>query len=565
MSSEIFLGKQRIVLEDRDFVAEGGEGRIYGKGELIYKIYTDKGRTIPPRKVAELAALDHPAILRPLELVRDKAGDAIGFTMRWQKQAVPLCRLFSNDFRSRSGMGTGETAELVENMARIFSHIHSRGCLVVDANEMNFLVDGANLTSPYFIDVDSYQTPGFPATAIMDSVRDHCATGFSQLSDWFAFAVLATQLFIGIHPYKGTHPAYGKGELKRRMEDHVSVFNREVRLPGAVRDFGVIPRAYREWLERVLERGERLAPPGSAGGMVAALPRATVTTTTARFVMELLREFPAPVTATGDDWVISGGTLYSLSGRAWGAAAPGSAMVRTPGGRRIMARVRDGRLALAGADGTPLALDLAARAVMACNELLVAVGEEHAVVIGLEELGDRVIPCIRGTWEVMPHATTVLDGLLHQNLLGRAWLNIFHLTPAGKAACLCRHFRELDGYRVMEGRHRQRVAMILGERQGRYDLFTFRFAADFGASSCTVERDVPYQVPNFVVLDNGTAIRITGDDELHLFRSDPQGGDVTTVKDQGTTMEMKLCLVNGGVGFTVGSRLYGFRMAKGGD
>lgn len=560
MSTEIFLNKKRIMLEERDFVAEGGEGRIYGKGDLIFKVYADPARTIPRAKVDELTVLDHPAILRPLDMVFDKSGAPVGFTMQWQRNTVPLCKLFTNDFRNRNNIGNTETAELVENMARIFALIHAKGCLVVDANEMNFLVDGARLVSPYFIDVDSYQTPHFPATAIMDSIRDHSATAFSEMSDWFAFAILVTQLFIGIHPYKGTHPAYGKGELKRRMQDNVSVFNKDVRLPAAVRDFTVIPHAYRQWLERVLEKGERIAPPSSAGAITMAMPVARVATM-ARFVIDLVREFPSLIIVANDGCVISGDTLYTMSGQALGSVAPGTEILRTTGGRHINAWTRDGKLALATVGGTELAIEVAARALMVCGDLLVAIGGEHAVVLGLEDFNDRVIPCIKGQWDILPHATTVLDGLLYQDVLGTPWLNIFYTTPTGKAACLFRHFKELDGYRVLEGKHRNRVALVLGERGGQYDLFTYKFSADFTIASCTVESDVPYQVPNFIVLDNGTAIRITGDDELLLFSNDPKRTDVKVVKEPGISMEMGLCLVNGRAGFIAGSRLYSFRMA----
>lgn len=560
MSAEVYLNNKRILLEERDFVAEGGEGRVYGKGDRIFKLYADPARTIPRAKVDELAVLDHPAILRPLDMLFDKSGTPVGFTMQWQRNTVPLCKLFTNDFRNRNNLGNAETAELVENMASIFVLIHSKGCLVVDANEMNFLVDGTRLVSPYFIDVDSYQTPRFPATAIMDSIRDYSATAFSEMSDWFAFAIVATQLFIGIHPYKGTHQAYGKGELKRRMQDNVSVFNRDVRLPGAVRDFTVIPHAYREWLERVLERGERLAPPSNAGAINVAMPAVTVATM-ARFVIELIREFPGQIIATNDDCVICGDTIYSLSGHALGRAARGTEIIRTPSGRQIMARTRDGMLAMASLGGVPLTIEVAARALMVCGDMLVAIGGEHAVVVGLEEFSDRVIPCIKGQWEVLPNATAVLDGLLYQDVLGTSWLNIFYTTATGKAACLFRHFKELDGYRVLEGRYRNRVALVLGERNGRYDLMTYKFSADLGEASCTVESDVPYQVPNFVVLDNGTTIRITGDDELLLFSNDPQRREVQTVRDAGISMEMRLCLVNGRVCFAVGSKLYSIRMA----
>ena len=47
--------------------------------------------------------------------------------------------------------------------------------------------------------VDSYQTAHYPATAIMPSVRDWKVPlhDFSELSDWFSFAIVSFQVFLG--------------------------------------------------------------------------------------------------------------------------------------------------------------------------------------------------------------------------------------------------------------------------------------------------------------------------------------------------------------------------------
>src|SRR5207248_7337064 len=107
-------------------------------------------------------------------------------------------------------------------------HVHERGILIVDLNEMNFLLD-ASVEEILFIDVDSYQTPGFPATALMESIRDRHAARFSQATDWFSFGIVSFQMFTGIHPYRGKHPTLTG--LDARMERNVSVLNPEVAVP----------------------------------------------------------------------------------------------------------------------------------------------------------------------------------------------------------------------------------------------------------------------------------------------------------------------------------------------
>lgn len=58
---------------------------------------------------------------------------------------------------------------------------------MVDLNELNVLV-GSSFVEPFMIETDSYQTPSYRATAIMDSIRDRLVpTGqFALLTDWFS-------------------------------------------------------------------------------------------------------------------------------------------------------------------------------------------------------------------------------------------------------------------------------------------------------------------------------------------------------------------------------------------
>jgi len=65
---------------------------------------------------------------------------------------------------------------LIKNIQIIVGDIHKAGCLAVDLNELNILVD-YTWEQPFFIDVDSFQTSHFPATAIMESIIDRKANG----------------------------------------------------------------------------------------------------------------------------------------------------------------------------------------------------------------------------------------------------------------------------------------------------------------------------------------------------------------------------------------------------
>src|SRR5690606_19878348 len=143
-------------------------------------------------------------------------------------------------------------------------NVHSAGIVIVDLNELNILVSKA-IDQTFLIDVDSYQTAAYPATVIMPSVRDWSAKQFTELSDWFSYAVLAFQLFVGVHPYKGTH-AQSAGidkdkRLEHRMRNNISAFRGDVSLPKCCYPFDAIPTVFRDWLKAVLDDGKRVAPP----------------------------------------------------------------------------------------------------------------------------------------------------------------------------------------------------------------------------------------------------------------------------------------------------------------
>ena len=250
---DLFIaGKGRVRLDQSDFVGQGGEGKVYARGNTAYKIYADPSRMIPVAKIRELAALAHSDIVRPDEVLLDSNNRPVGYTMRRVQDAQPLCRLFTRAFRERKGVTQGQILALIRAFQETVQHVHDRGVLVVDMNEMNFLVD-RDMQRVLFIDVDSYQTPGFPATAIMDSIRDRHSATYSAGTDWFSFAILAFQMFVGVHPYRGKHSTLA--DLDARMMANVSVLNRSVTVPATSYPLDTLPSAYRDWFEALFEQG----------------------------------------------------------------------------------------------------------------------------------------------------------------------------------------------------------------------------------------------------------------------------------------------------------------------
>lgn len=251
----------KLVLGPAEHLATGGQGRVYARGNQVYKLYLDPAKALQarlPDKLAALQALAHPGVATPQGPLRDRDGQFVGITLP-RVRGEALCRLFTNTWRDAHRFGAAETTKLAEAMRRIVEHAHAHQALMVDANELNWLVEG---TTPVAIDVDGWQLPGFPGNAVMASIMDPLmGHGFSTGSDWFAWAVTSFQLWTGIHPYKGSHPDFARGALAERMAAGISVFDARVKLPAAARPVNDIPSGLLSWYEDVFQHGCRVAPP----------------------------------------------------------------------------------------------------------------------------------------------------------------------------------------------------------------------------------------------------------------------------------------------------------------
>lgn len=214
---------QTVELHDSDEIGHGGQGKVFAKRALAYKIYHDASTMLPVGKIQELSALTDRKIIKPEDIVFHR-NRPVGYTMRYIPTSHPLCKVFTKVFKQRNGISQDNALDLVRDMQKTLQHIHDSGILVVDLNEMNFLVDD-KFTGVYFIDVDNFQTPSYPAGYLMDTVRDRTSpkNKFSKSTDWFSFAIVSFQVMVGIHPYKGTHPRYGK-DWNARMEKNASIF-----------------------------------------------------------------------------------------------------------------------------------------------------------------------------------------------------------------------------------------------------------------------------------------------------------------------------------------------------
>lgn len=558
-------GEGSVRLGQRDFVGQGGQAAIYAKGAVAFKIYDDSAKMVPAGKIQELAGIADPRIIKPEKIVCDQKSNPIGYTMRYVKGSHALCQLFPRAFRERYGITTEQITDLIRQLRSGVAKVHAAGALVVDLNEMNFLVS-KRFDEMYFIDVDSYQTRCYPADALMESVRDRHApkNQFSEATDWFSFGVVSFQMFVGIHPYKGKHPAV-KG-IDARMTANLSVLNRDVRMPKSVYPLEVIPEAYRSWYEAVFERGERCAPPTDSGAAVVVLPVICRVTHSDALEITEVASFDRPVTGM---WTRGGHLVVATDHDVWiggrragqGLSNPGGGL----GGVGFSPRMNKPVAALATstiprlleiADKTEVAFGMNAETITSYDGRIYFKTGDKILELVLSEVGDQVVASSRVAAQVLEHATRLFDGVALQDLLGSIYVSLF--PAAGVTHQL--HLPELDLYRVVEAKFDAGVLMVIGQERGRYDRLVFRFDIDYRGYDVRIVEDIVTTGLNFATLDNGVCVCLDEEEQLEVFKVRKGATAMKIIEDPILGGDMHLASRDGKLIFYRGGRVYAMRM-----
>lgn len=572
-------------LESKNFLAQGGEGSLYVKDSLVYKI-CDPDKMISEKKLNELSTLDHKCIIRPLEIVENMRHIPCGYTMRHVPDTYTLCQLFPKAFRIRHNVRADTVFSLVKQMQSTIDFVHKNKIHIVDLNELNFLVDKP-LKNVYFIDVNSYATANYPATVIMDNIRDRHAktrinptTGkstivFDELTDWFSFAIISFMMFVGMHPFKGRHPKFTdpSTSLDLAMQHHKSILNPEVKYPkGATMPLNVIPDVYRRWYEALFERGLRLPPPTDVANEIQVNHIIDTRIKSSRgFVIQELANFAAQILRVchlGQHEIVVTATHVHIDRKAH--SIPNDLrrvqFSSTKSGRIIACDIYNQRLrAYDVTSSKDIPLAVTADDILESNGLLYIKSGDNLTKMQVMELADRFVPSFVKVGDVLDNATHFYDGCIFQLVFG-VWFVSF--SPRGD------EYRQmplnfLKDYKVVDARYQGGVLMVLGVNlgSGRHDRFTLRFTADSKEFHLKHDADVGNAGINFAVLNNGIAASINEDGALEVFRAcyDPDAklDDYTNrFLDPVIESDMNLCNNNNRTLFFRGSKLYSITAQK---
>ena len=463
-----------VTLTGADHLASGGEGAVYVKRGYAIKLYhnpVEAEKNGAADKIRLLSDIHHPFIVAPIGPVLDSKQAFVGYYMPLA-DGVPLVKTFTNAWRDLLGFDIKKTIKLVANMREAVSAAHSFGAIMADGNEMNYL---AQDVLPKIIDVDSWQIGKFKASAQMLSIRDYHTPALSQASDWFAWGVVTFQVFTGIHPYKGTHPDFRRGDLETRMRSQASVFDQKVKLNSAVRGISDIPLSLRNWYEDVFQRGERSAPPANICAMTTAstpMKHRIVRGAAHQVTHTLIESFAGSirhVSANGVVFYSDNGLLkgFDLRRNSLIGSVTTAQIDKVLKNRAALIRFGDGFVyleigvnAIAGTvipsqrQATPMHTRIPELACLAdrfivFDDRVFAINpdsERGMLELSIETLGGRAVLSVKSVWPVAARSTRFYDGFGIMDALGMP----FVIIPHDNTVQILRA-AELVGYQVTGG------------------------------------------------------------------------------------------------------------------
>lgn len=400
---------EEIRVKDADFLGEGGEGSVWRwKGMALKVALDEKAFAAKADKIRALAKIRHPGLITPAGLALGPSGAPVGYVMEIAK-GEPLARYFSMAWQAQASVGKADIGKIAGSMREAALALHAAGAAGGDINEFNWSVDGHRAT---LFDCDSWGIGAYPVSAMMPSIADPLAKGiYRSESDWFALAILAFQLFAGAHPYRGRHPARGKGAWQERMSAGESLWDAGASFPPGARGLGWIPSGLGEWMREVLAHRAREAMPDpalwsrKAGKSAAPKPAAQTAAGLVRSAKAFaLEEIALPEMAIG--WLgegaiaLAGGGAWDLaSGQRMAPAHPKAKLLRSADGEAVWIWEEGDRLKASAESGAHAEIRLAAgEEIRLLGGRAFAFGAAGWREIEIRKIGGRLaaLPCAQG-------------------------------------------------------------------------------------------------------------------------------------------------------------------------
>jgi serine/threonine protein kinase len=223
----------------------------------------------------------HVSIAWPTGLVRNEAGDVVGFTMPLVNtlKAIPLHQLYNPKVRRQRAPGITwqYLLRIARNLSAVVAALHGKGYVIGDLNESNVLVTESALVT--LVDCDSIQardrrniyrctvgkgeyTPPELQGKVFEQINR------SEHHDAFALAVLLFLLLMeGVHPFSGVYRLGGEppGLLENiRNKQSPYLKSKAFKPMPSAPSFGSLPMTLQRQFKSALGARPHWRPPARA-------------------------------------------------------------------------------------------------------------------------------------------------------------------------------------------------------------------------------------------------------------------------------------------------------------
>ena len=566
MNKKVKIGGTITTLNDKMYIASGGQADVFLNSNTIYKIYHNSNEILPLKKIQELSLIKNPSVTIPKDIVYDYSdGKPIGYVMNYVL-GDPLLKLFTKTFKADNNINPQMVSELVKQIQLTTHDIHKSQILIVDLNELNIIVNIPNLLT-YFIDTDSYQTPSFKSHFLMDSIRDRRVSKMvngsivynpDELSDWFSWGVLTFQLYTNIHPFRGNHSAYKPRDKQRQMDDGISVFHSGVKLPPTVNDFKTwIPKRHLDWFIDTFRDGHRSVPPLADSVMPLTVP-APIVNITGNKEIEITQtdsyseNIRSVIQSMGLNYVITDKKIYCNGKELFDGCNRFKKVLLCPSsdGTMVMATLLNDIVTFTELIRQQVVGSITSKGMIFRNKCIYTVNNGKLVENRFTTTGNRILHRITEIENVSSLTTVMYDGCCLQNLLGRYYL----VLPYQEGVGFSKYLPQIDGYRIVDCRAERNVVVIIAEKGGKYDRFVIVFTKkDFTDFNVRKVEDVSYDEINFTTTESGLTLLLANPDELELFVNN---SNIQVIQNPPFDSSMKLFNNSDGVFFTNGKSVH---------
>ena len=550
-----------IELKDDNFVHAGGEGSVYVKGDIAYKIYHDPAKMIETGRIMEFQKIDLNNVIKPEKVIYDMSGKAIGYTMKALNDVWALTRLFSKAFRKSNNVTDEMIEKLIQRMRDTYSRLHELNFLVTDGNELNFMVSN-DFSEIYFIDVDAYKTPSYPSRAYNESTLDPNLDkrnfNFTEESDWFAFGVVAAQILVGIHPYKGiyqgTQYTFAKNDIPARIEKRISYFNSEVKLPRPIIELSSIPVSYYEWFVSIFESSERKAPPATFKGIASDKTIIGKIISQALTISEvyIAKNNVLAVYSNGNEIAIKTENYFHVNGLNYAYKDKDTEFVFLPRSNTpVLIKRVQGKIAIFDINKSKLyeqECDL--KDLFVIDNRVYGISGNALLEFSFNERKDHIAIMSETIETVSPKNIKLFDGVLIESLMGGTHASL----PISTGSCAKVQLKEFENKRIINAKYSRNILSIVAYDNGNYQRNTYKIDKTFRNIKLIESNIVDTPEINMAVLEQGVAILMCEPGVLKIFANNFTQDGVNEVKDPSLEPEIEL--------LAHGIKLYGIHNEK---